>query len=246
MPHKFGRHVAGEIVIQATKFIENAKDPLVWSALTDKVTGRFSEADLEKGKKLLKAATEAQATSEKHKGDTLVPTHEADDAQTAADKWLHNQLAHARGLLHEMKDTKTLEALDEALSNSKARGAVSKNVRAYVKLVEAKDVTGAALSASYLDKHSRDAILKDGLHLADALDAKIAAPAAAKGSKGEATATKDDSTDDLARWLRRWSLVAHDVVSHAGLVKLSLDTARHHPAHRKGHPAVTGKPAPTA
>lgn len=240
MPGNFGRHVASEILTKAETFIANAKDAEVWGALSDPIKGRMTHADLAKGKKLHDAAKEAKAGSEGHAGDTAEPTHEADSAEVAAHAWLHNQLVHARGLLHETQDTASLAALDKALSKSKSRAAGAANVRAYVKLVETKDVVGTALSAAYASTKVRDAILKDGLHLADAVDAAIPGPNAAKGTKKGATAGKNTAIDKLARWLHRWSLVAQDVASPAGLTKLGLDGARHHPAHRSAHPAAAG------
>ncbi len=156
------------------------------------------------------------------------------------------QLAHARGLLHEENNDAALDALDAALTEGKGRAILAANVRAYVKLVKGDDATGEALSASYHDSRSRDAILKDGLHLADAVDALAGGTGAAVGVRSDATAAKNTELDALARWLRRWSLVAHRVVGAAGLAALGLGSARHHPAHQEQHPAAPVPPAPTS
>ena len=140
----------------------------------------------------------------------------------------------------------TLAAFDALFPPGRGHEAHAANVHAYAKAARAGDALGKAIAATYASPKSRDAILKDGEHLAAALEAQLGNVGAAQGAGKTATAEKDASIDALARWLHRWSLVAHRVCSPASLSALGLASARHHPEHRAHHPAQTAQQAAPA
>lgn len=224
----FGRIVANEVFAQSTKFLAHVEDPPIWASMSEPTRGRMTKNDVLAGRTLLAAAQAAMSSSAAHAGDTHAPTHAVDDAEHAALGWLHDQLAHVYGALHEKRADAELAAVRKTFDEREGHAHTAADVRAYVKLARKDDAVGKAVSATYVDMQTRDAILAAGEQLAAALDAGIAGPAAAAATKETATSEKERAVDALARWLYRWSLVAHRVVGHDGLVALGLATTRHH------------------
>jgi hypothetical protein len=248
MSTRFGEHAASDVVTQANTFVTHIEDPDIWRSMHDPVRGRMKPADVTQGRTLLTAARAALAESENRKGDTLEPTHTLDVAESAAHDWLVDQLTHARGLLRLRADATSRDALSASQVHSEARDSVAKNIRAFIALAGRDDNVGHAVSASYPDHRVRDAIFRDGEHLAAAVEAAVGQPASAVGDRHAATVAKDDAVDQLARWLHRWSDVARRVIDGAGQQKLGIAHGRHHPAHRPHHPAAappTAAPAAT-
>ncbi len=243
MPHNFGRHAASEVVEKAKVFIDQANNPAVWLALSDPHRGRMTSADLAEGKKRLATATGAIAGSQQHAAATKEPALKIDSADEAASSWLADQLVHVRGALHESGDEPSVAALRQILAPGESHQTHAANIRAYANAAKASDTLGKAITATYTSSKARDAILKDGLYLAAALEAELGEVGAAMGARKEATSAKDQAVDALARWLRRWSLVAHRVCTPAALSALGLASARHHPEHRPHHPVVVTSPA---
>jgi hypothetical protein len=238
MSHSFGRAAANEVTQQANDFLHHVHDADIWAAMHHPIRGRMSDADVKRGKDLLAAASSAKSSAASHAGDVHGAALVVDDASTAAEHWLADQTTHARGALLEAADEGALAALDNVRSSGEGYAAVAQSLRNYIDLARRDDAIGHAISASYVDKKSRDAILKDGAHLAEAVDAATPKTGEAKGARSAATHSKDDAVATLARWLHRWTLVAHRVLSAHQLSKVGLDHARHHPAHRPSHPAA--------
>lgn len=246
MPHNFGLHVASEVVEKATAFENHVHDAGVWRELSDPHRGRMTKADADEGKKRLAAAVASLAKRQQAGGLTHEPTSRIDSADEACAHWLADQSVHVRGALHEAGDRATLAAFDALFASSRGHQAHVDDVRAYAKAARAGDALGKAISATYSSPKARDAILKDGEHLADALAAQLGDVDAARGAGKTATTEKDAAIDALARWLHRWSLVAHRVCSPASLSALGLASARHHPEHRAHHPAHAAQTTPPA
>lgn len=242
MPHKFGIATANEVTEQAKNFLAHVHDPAIWSAMHHPVRGRMSDADVKRGKELLAEATSAKSAASSHAGDVHGAVLVVDHAATAAEHWLADQTVQARGKLVEDGDGAAIAALDAVRSGGKGHGAIAQHVRNYVELATRADGVGKAIRSSYVDDKSCKAILKDGAHLADAVDAATPKTVEAKGTRASATSGKDDAVARLARWMLRWASVAHRVLSAAQLTTVGLDHGRHHPAHRPSHPAA----APTA
>lgn len=238
MPHNFGIATANEVTEQAKHFLAHVHDAAIWSALRDPLRGRMSDADVKKGKTLLDEATTAKSTSASHAGDVHGAALVVDDAAAAAEHWLADQTVHARGKLEEDGDEAALDALGKVRSGGEGHAAIAQHVRNYIQLAEREDAIGEAIRSSYVDAKSCKAILKDGAHLADAVDAATPKTHAAKGTRSEATKGKDAAIAALARWLHRWTGVAHRVLSATQLATVGLDRGRHHPAHRASHPGA--------
>ena len=238
MPHKFGIASANEVTEQAKNFLAHVHDPAIWSALHHPIRGRMGEPDVKRGKDLLAEATSAKSTATSHAGDLHGAALVVDHAATAAEHWLADQTVHARGKLVEDGDETALAALDKVRSGGEGHAAIAQHIRNYVELANRADAIGEAIRSSYVDDKSRKAILKDGSHLADAVDAATPKTGEAKGTRAGATTGEDEAVARLARWMHRWATVAHRVLSATQLTTVGLDHGRHHPAHRASHPAA--------
>jgi hypothetical protein len=244
MPHRFGTHEASEVITLATTFLAHVESPAIWPSISNKNRGRMTHDDVAKGRALLAVAKAARTEQQAQKGASVVETHRLDQADQAAHDWLEDQLTHARGAFAEAHDRASRALLDGKFSHRAGHLDVARDVRTYIQLVAEADALGHALAATYVDAKSRAAILKDGAHLADAVEAEVAAPAAAVGAGVAATANKEDAILSLSGWLTRWTGVARRVVGASDQHTLGIVSARHHPAHRDAHPAHEPDPTP--
>lgn len=242
MEHKFGVHTADEVVGQATKVVAHIRDKEIWAVMGSPTRGRMTAADVHRGEHLLANAKAARAASAGAAADVHADTHLVDDAETAATRWLQDQIIAVHGLAHESAATDAVAGFDTALAGGHAQSSTVARIRAFIALAAdagAADDTATRklVRDSYADAKSRHAILKDGEHLAAALEAVVGSPAAARGERKAATGSKDESCAALARWINRWARVAHHHLSDDALAKLGLLGSRHHPAHRPKHVA---------
>lgn len=238
MSQHFGRTSAREVVQQATAFLAHVEDAPIWASMSEPTRGRMRQPDVARGRALLASAQAALSNSAAHAGDTQPTTHVIDDADQAARAWLHDQLAHVYGALHEAGDDTSLAVVRHALGDSEAHAQVAVDLRAYVALARRDDAVGRAIAATYPDAETRDHVLADGEHLADAVASALPGTGAARATRRGAVEDKEAAFDALARWLHRWSLVAHRVVGHEGLVALGLASTRKHAAKRAPAPVT--------
>jgi len=245
MPHKFGLHFAREVIEQGTTFTEHATDDIVWPSLSDSKDGRMTKADIAEGKHYLAGANAAMAAHGHNTGFHDV-TYVVDSADDACVSWLHLQAAHVRRYLVNHKLDALVTTFNNKFTQSESHQSHVQNVGTFIALAKADDDLGKAATAALGGPHIRDAHLKDGKYLADALAHQITSEGAAKGAGVAATTGKDEAIDRLARWIHGWSLVAHRVCSPGALSALGLAGARHHPEHRKKHPAGAPSPPPGA
>lgn len=248
--HKYGRHSADEIVKQAGTVLQHIHETSIWSVMGSPNAGRMTEADVRRGRTLHRDAMAAQTTSTTAGTDITEETHVLDDAFTAAEAWLADQIIAVHGVTHESGDDDARDAFDAALSGGHAQATTVTKMNSFIAL--AKDPTKddpdtsvrKLVREAYTDDKSRHAILKDGAHLAAELSENVGAPAAAIGARKKATSSKDDAIAQLTRWLHRWVTVARHHLSEPDLTTLGLASARHHPEHRPKHPAASAPPPP--